>query len=85
VWDNWTRVLDPIELVREIRIHINCLSSRVRRKVVLQIAQSAKDGCMPSIFGDGYSDGFFSTSRADKHSGEFLLDDADYSTSSSPQ
>ena len=40
---------------------------------------------MPGIFGDGYSDRFFSTSRADKDSGEFLLDDADYSTSSSPQ
>jgi hypothetical protein len=40
---------------------------------------------MPCVLSDGYSDGLFSTSRADKHSGELLLDDADYSSSSSPQ
>ena len=57
----------------------------MRRKVVLQIAQSTKDGRMPSIFGDGYSYRFFSTSRAYKHGGEFLLDNSDYSSSSSPQ
>src|SRR4029077_8174599 len=40
---------------------------------------------MPRILGDGYSDCFFPASRADKHSGELLLDDTDYSASSSPQ
>ena len=40
---------------------------------------------MPSILGDSNSDGLFSASRTDKHRGEFLLDDAYYSASSSPQ
>jgi len=40
---------------------------------------------MPRIFSDGYSDGLFSTSRADKDRGELFLNDADYSASSSPQ
>ncbi len=39
---------------------------------------------MPRIFGNGYSDRFFSTSRADEHCGELFLDDTDYSASSSP-
>ena len=57
----------------------------MRWKVVLQIAQGAEDCGMTRVFSDGYSDGFFSTSRADKDGGELLLDDADYSASSSPQ
>ena len=40
---------------------------------------------MPRVFSDGYPNGFFSASRADEHCGEFLLDDPDYSSSSSPQ
>ena len=57
----------------------------MRWKVVLQIAQGAEDCGMTRVFSDGYSDGFFSTSRANKDGGELLLDDADYSASSSPQ
>src|SRR2546427_527203 len=40
---------------------------------------------MPRILSNCYPDGFFSTSGANKHSGELLLNNADYSTSSSPQ
>ena len=57
----------------------------MRWKVVLQIAKGAEDCGMPRVFSDGNSDGLFSASRADKDCGEFLLDDADYSASSSPQ
>jgi hypothetical protein len=57
----------------------------MRWKVVLQIAQCAEDRGMSRVLCDGYSDCFFSTSRADKDGGELLLDDADYSASSSPQ
>ncbi len=57
----------------------------MRWKVVLQIAQGAENRSMSGVFSDGYSDGFFSTSRADKDGGELLLDDADYTASSSPQ
>jgi hypothetical protein len=39
---------------------------------------------MPRILRDGKSDCFFSASRADEHGGEFLLNNADYSASSSP-
>jgi hypothetical protein len=55
------------------------------RKIVLQIAQGTEDSGMPRVLGDRYSNGFFSTSRANKDGGELLLDNADYSTSSSPQ
>jgi len=57
----------------------------VRWKVVLEIAQSTEDGCMPRILRDSYSDSLFSTSRANEDRGEFLLDNTDYSPSSSPQ
>ena len=57
----------------------------MRWKVVLQIAQGTEHRGMPGIFGDGYSDRLFSTSRANKNRGEFLLDNTDYSSSSSPQ
>src|SRR5260370_27562304 len=39
---------------------------------------------MPRILSNCYPDGFLSTSGANKHSGEFLLNNADYSASSSP-
>jgi hypothetical protein len=39
---------------------------------------------MPRILSNCYPDGFFSTSGANKHGGEFLLNNADYSASSSP-
>ena len=54
-------------------------------KVVFQITEGAKDSSVPSIFSDSNSDCLFSASRADKYCGEFLLDDPDYSSSSSPQ
>src|SRR6266571_6357768 len=40
---------------------------------------------MPRILRDSYSDSLFSTSRANEDRGEFLLDNTDYSSSSSPQ
>ncbi len=57
----------------------------MRWKVVLQITKGAEDRGVPRVLSDGYSDGLFSTPRADKDGGELLLDNADYSASSSPQ
>ncbi len=45
----------------------------MRWKVVLEIAQSTEDGCMPRILRDSYPNGLFSASRADKDSGELRL------------
>lgn len=55
------------------------------RKVILQITESAEDRGVPRILSDRNSNRLFSASRADKYSGELLLDDAYYSASSSPQ
>lgn len=54
-------------------------------KIIFQIAEGTEDGCMSRILSDSYPNGFFSTSRANKHGGELLLDNTNYSTSSSPQ
>lgn len=56
----------------------------MRWKVVLQIAKGAEDRSVPRVLSDGYSDGLLSTSRTNKDGGELLLDDANYSASSSP-
>ncbi len=85
MWNNWTRVFNPVELVGEVRVDVDSLSSGMRWKVVLQIAQGTEDSRMPCVLGNGYSNSLFSASRANKHSRELLLDDADYSSSSSPQ
>jgi len=54
-------------------------------KLVFQQAESAKNRGMASLLVNRYPNRFFTTSRACKDRGEFLLDDSNYSASSSPQ
>jgi hypothetical protein len=57
----------------------------MRWKIVLKLAKSTKHRSMTGLFVNRYSYSFFTTSRASEDCGEFLLDDSDYSASSSPQ
>jgi len=54
-------------------------------KLVLELAESAENTSMSSLLVNRYSDGFFTASGAGEDCGEFLLDNSNYSASSSPQ
>src|SRR6058998_178027 len=54
-------------------------------KLVLELAESAQNSRMTSLLVNRHPDGFFAASWAGKDCGEFLLDDSNYSASSSPQ
>jgi hypothetical protein len=54
-------------------------------KIILELTESAENRGMSSLLVDRYPDRFFTASRAGEDSGEFLLDNSNYSASSSPQ
>ena len=54
-------------------------------KLVLELAESAQNSRMTSLLVNRHPDGFFTASWAGKDCGELLLDDSNYSASSSPQ
>ena len=54
-------------------------------KLIFELAESAKNSRMTSLLVNRHPDGFFAASWAGKDCGEFLLDDSNYSASSSPQ
>ena len=78
-------VFDTVEPVCEVRIDVYHLGGRMGWKFVLKLAESTKHGSMTGLLVNRYSDGFFSASWAGEDCGEFLLDDSNYSASSSPQ
>ena len=78
-------VFDTVEPVCEVGVDVNHLGGRMRRKIVLKLAESAEHRSMTGLLVNRYSDGFFSASWAGEDCGEFLLDDSNYSASSSPQ
>jgi hypothetical protein len=54
-------------------------------ELVFELAESAENRGMASLLVNRYPDSFFTASRAGEDCGEFLLDDSNYSASSSPQ
>ena len=80
-----SRVFDAVEPVREVGINVYHLGGRVSWKLVLELAESAENRGMSSLLVNGDPDGFFTASWAGEDCGEFLLDDSNYSASSSPQ
>jgi hypothetical protein len=54
-------------------------------KIILELAESAENRGMSSLLVNGYPDSFFAAPWAGEDCGEFLLDDPNYSASSSPQ
>ena len=80
-----SRVFDTVEPVGEVGIDVNHLRGRMRWKLVLELAESAKNSRMTSLLVNRYPDSFFTASRTSKDCGELLLDDSNYSASSSPQ
>ena len=78
-------ILDTVEPVCEIGIDVYHLGSRMGWKLVFELAQSAKNSRMTGLLVNRYPDGFFAASWAGEDCGEFLLDDSNYSASSSPQ
>ena len=57
-------VLDTIEPVCEVRIDIYRLSSRMSRKIIFELAESAEDRCVSSLLVNRYPNSFFTASRA---------------------
>ena len=78
-------ILDTVEPVCEIGIDIYHLGSRMSRKLVFELAESAKNSRMTGLLVNRYPDGFFAASWAGEDCGKFLLDNSNYSASSSPQ
>ena len=78
-------VFDAVEPVCKVRIDVYHLGSRMGWKLVFQQAESAKNRGIASLLVNRYSDGFFTASWAGEDCGEFLLDNSNYSASSSPQ
>ena len=78
-------VLDAVEPVCEVRVDVYHLGSRMGWKLVLELAESAQNRGVSSLFVNRYSDSFFTASGAGEDCGEFLFDDSNYSASSSPQ
>jgi hypothetical protein len=54
-------------------------------KLVFELAESAENCRVTGLLVNRYPDGFFTASRTGKDCGELLLDDSNYSASSSPQ
>src|SRR6267143_3225102 len=84
-WHYRSWVFDTVEPVCEVGIDVNHLGGRMGWKIVLKLAESTKHRSMTGLLVNRYSDSFFTASWAGEYSGEFLLDDSNYSTSSSPQ
>src|SRR3989442_15999135 len=80
-----SRVFDTVEPVGEVGIDVNHLRGRMRWKLVLELAESAKNRGMSSLLVNRYPDGLFAASWAGEDCGEFLFNDSNYSASSSPQ
>ena len=57
-------VFDAIEPVCEVGIDVYHLGSRVGRKLIFELAESAENRGMSSLLVDRYPDGFFTASRA---------------------
>ena len=80
-----SRVFDTVEPVCEVGVDVNHLGGGMRWKIVLKLAESTKHRSMTGLLVNRYSYSFFTTSWAGEDCGEFLLDDSNYSASSSPQ
>ena len=62
--DYRSRIFYTVEPVCEVGIDVYCLSSRMGREIVFELAESAEDRCVSSLLIDRYSDGFFAASGA---------------------
>ena len=80
-----SRILDTVEPVREVGINVYHLSRRMGWKLVLELAERAENCRVTGLLVNRYPDGFFTASRTGKDCGKLLLDDSNYSASSSPQ
>src|SRR2546425_12949097 len=78
-------ILDTVEPVREVGINIYHLGGGMRWKIIFELAESAENCRMPSLLVNRHPDSFFAASWAGEDCGELLLDDSNYSASSSPQ
>ena len=78
-------ILDTVESVREVGINVYHLGGRMGWELVFELAESAENRGMASLLVNRHPDSFFTASRAGEDCGEFLLDDSNYSASSSPQ
>src|SRR5207245_11079007 len=78
-------ILDTVEPVREVGINVYHLSRRMGWKLVLELAERAENCRVTGLLVNRYPDGFFTASRTGKDCGKLLLDDSNYSASSSPQ
>ena len=78
-------ILDAVEPVCKVGIDIYHLGGGMGWKLVLELAESAENRGMSSLLVNRHPDSFFTASRAGEDCGEFLLDDSNYSASSSPQ
>src|SRR5438477_12935231 len=78
-------ILDTIEPVCKVGIDVYHLSGGMGWKLVFELAESAENSGMAGLLVNRYPDGFFTASWASEDRGELLLDDSNYSASSSPQ
>src|SRR3989442_13982426 len=78
-------ILDTVEPVCKVGIDIYHLSGRMSWKLVFELAESAENRGMASLLVNRYPDSFLTAPRAGEDCGEFLLDDSNYSASSSTQ
>ena len=78
-------ILDTVEPVCEVGIDVYRLGGRMGWKLVFKLAKSAENCRVTGLLVNRYPDGFFTASRTGKDCGKLLLDDSNYSASSSPQ
>ena len=83
--DDRSWILDTVEPVCEVGIDVYHLGGGMRWKLVFELAESAENRGMSSLLVNCHPDSFFTASRTGEDCGEFLLDDSNYSASSSPQ
>ncbi len=62
--DYRSRIFYTVEPVCEVGIDVYCLSSRMGREIVFELAESAEDRCVSSLLVNGYPDSFFTASWA---------------------
>jgi len=62
--DYRSRIFYTVEPVCEVGIDVYCLSSRMGREIVFELAESAEDRCVSSLLVNGYPDSFFTSSWA---------------------
>src|SRR5437899_3841771 len=78
-------ILDTVKPICEVGIDVDHLGGRMGWKLVLELAESAENRGMSSLLVNRHPDSFFTAPRASEDCGELLLDDSNYSASSSPQ